>query len=429
MTALQVSEISALGTAGEEDPMELSMDFEKRLLGEEDIDIDLGLGAKSPHNQEDDYMLEDTNFMEEYDEQPDGNDDEMADEVGTPQPMVDVPEVYAESGFDDATGFDILVDDEDLVDVDETMSQSGSVANHTEQVLDSHNVSSSQLPEELEGHLFEGDDYPLFQPLGDDHDVLQPVHEALLTINNIDTDEEDLSDNAQDTNSPINLHSSSSQYADANNADLPQGSCIELLSDPDNGDESSSVVKATTEEGSSINSKDDDNHESAASDPDSTPRAQDPPTKTSEQQGLNDGDNIGSLSCDVLEHQNAVRHSRGIDLNKDLSIATGDRDRQEQHDDLAHDPKIRDPINLHPVIVVYQDNEISLFPPHEENEKHSATYFLQDESFANGSIRALLGACRMVLADSIGEHDELEVKIVPLGIDISEVRTVFCVMQ
>ncbi|MCJ1435641.1 hypothetical protein MMC27_005016 [Xylographa pallens] len=407
MTSLQVSEISAPGVAGEEDPMELSMDFEKRLLGEEDIDIDLGLGGKSPYNQEDDYMLEDTNFMEEYDGQPDGNDDEMADEVGTPQPAVDIPEIYAESGFDDATGFDVLVDDEDLVDVDETMSQSGSVANHAEQVLDSNDVSSSQLPEELEGHFFETDDYPLFQPLGD-------VQESLITTNNIDTDEEDLSYHAQETNSPINLHSSSSQYADANNAYLPQGSRIELLSGPDHGDESSSVVEVTIEEGSGIKTKDDVNHESATSDTDPSP-------KTPEHQGLNDGDNIGGLSDDVLKDRNAIRHSLDIDPAKEISIvAASDRDRQEQHDDLAQDPKVRDPINLHPVIVVYQDNEISLFPPHEETEKHSATYFLQDESVANGSIRALLGACRVVLADSIGEHDELEVKIVPLGIDISE---------
>ncbi|MCJ1379766.1 hypothetical protein MMC17_002869 [Xylographa soralifera] len=431
MTSLQASETSALGISGEEDPMELSMDFEKRFLGEEDIDIDLGLGGKSPYNQEDDYMLEDTTFMEVHsgnNGRPDGNDDEMADEVGTPQPMADAPEVYAESDFDDTTGFDILVDDEDLLDADETMSQSGIVGNHAEQDLDSHNVSSSQQPEDLEGHFFEGDDYSLFQPLEDDRDVFQPVHDALLTTNNSDADEEDLSFNAQDTKPPVNPYSSSSQNADANNSDLPQGSRIELLSGLDHRDESSSAVKATIEKDSTIKNKDEEKnsgsasgHKPARSDTDRTPRAKTSSFEAPEHQGLENNDNLGNLSHSVLEDRNAIRHSPDTDPAKDLSgIDNSDRDGKDQHDDLAYNTKNHHPINLHPVIVVYQDNEISLFPPHEETEKHSATYFLQDETIANGSIRALLGACRVVLADSIGEHDELEIKIVPLGIDISE---------
>ncbi|MCJ1284816.1 hypothetical protein MMC26_004153 [Xylographa opegraphella] len=427
MTSLQASDISALGPAGEEDPMELSMDFEKRLLDEEDIDIDLGLDGKSPFNQEDDYMLEGTNFMEDYDGQPDGNDDEMVDEVGTPQPMADAPEIYAQSGFDDATGFDILVDDEDLVDADDTMSQSGSVANHVEQDLDSHNVSSSQLPENFEQNFLESGDRPLIQPRGDDDVGFQPIHEALFTTSNLNADEEDPSHNAQDNKSPTSTYSSSNRNAEANNAELLEGH-IEFLSGPDHGDEKSSAVEAPIEEDSGDNIKDNEKrfytpseHESATSDPDRTPTPTAPFTIASELRGLNDSDDIETLSHDVLEEGNSVHQSLDTDsANDPLISVSSDHVEQEQHAGPAHDAENQDLINLHPVIVVYQDNEISLFPPHEETEKHSATYFLQDESIAKESIRALLGACRVVLADSIGEHDELEVKIVPLGIDISE---------
>lgn len=76
---------------------------------------------------------------------------------------------------------------------------------------------------------------------------------------------------------------------------------------------------------------------------------------------------------------------------------------------------------IHPVAVVYQDSEMSLFPPTDEDQEHSQTYLLHDESLASESIMNLFGACRLVLADSIEEDDELEITIGVLGLEISEV--------
>lgn len=73
----------------------------------------------------------------------------------------------------------------------------------------------------------------------------------------------------------------------------------------------------------------------------------------------------------------------------------------------------------HPVIVVYQGSEISLFPPSEQDA--SETFFLQDESLAHRSIYDLLHACRQVLGETIHEADELEINIAELGLCISEV--------
>ncbi|KAJ9638239.1 hypothetical protein H2199_006926 [Coniosporium tulheliwenetii] len=72
----------------------------------------------------------------------------------------------------------------------------------------------------------------------------------------------------------------------------------------------------------------------------------------------------------------------------------------------------------HPVIVFYQGNEISLFPPSEQDA--SETFFLQDESLAHRSIYDLLQACRQVLGETIHEEDELEINIAELGLCISE---------
>lgn len=84
-------------------------------------------------------------------------------------------------------------------------------------------------------------------------------------------------------------------------------------------------------------------------------------------------------------------------------------------------------IHVHPVVVVYQENEISLFPPvnqeedEEDEEQHSLTFFLDDEQLASGSMQNLLGAFRSVLGESINEQDELTIDIEELGLHISEV--------
>ncbi|MCJ1361894.1 hypothetical protein MMC16_000995 [Acarospora aff. strigata] len=74
--------------------------------------------------------------------------------------------------------------------------------------------------------------------------------------------------------------------------------------------------------------------------------------------------------------------------------------------------------SVHPVVVVYQDSEISLFPP--SNQSDSSTFFLHDENLASSNISDLLLACKSVLADSISEEDELELSIEELGLCISE---------
>ena len=90
------------------------------------------------------------------------------------------------------------------------------------------------------------------------------------------------------------------------------------------------------------------------------------------------------------------------------------------------DPQISDETRtslsgLHPIILMYQDNEMSLFPSTRKDTEQSQTYFLEHQSVAGESIGRLLQACRSVLANSIGEQDELELRIVELGLSIDEV--------
>lgn len=83
---------------------------------------------------------------------------------------------------------------------------------------------------------------------------------------------------------------------------------------------------------------------------------------------------------------------------------------QDQHDE-----------SLHPVKVLYQDNEISLFPPLEGDS--AETFFLHDEDVAYDSVGKLFGSLREVLMDNVAENEVLVIGVDSLGIQITEVST------
>lgn len=83
-------------------------------------------------------------------------------------------------------------------------------------------------------------------------------------------------------------------------------------------------------------------------------------------------------------------------------------DQDHQHDE-----------SLHPVKVIYQDNEISLFPPLEGDS--AETFFLHDEDLAYDTIGKLFGSLREVLLDNVAENEILVIDIDSLGIQITEV--------
>ncbi|KAH0547840.1 hypothetical protein FGG08_000098 [Glutinoglossum americanum] len=74
--------------------------------------------------------------------------------------------------------------------------------------------------------------------------------------------------------------------------------------------------------------------------------------------------------------------------------------------------------HIHPVVVIYEGSEISLFPPFKDDT--SDTFFLPDESLARANICDLFDAIRSVLAGSISEGDELNVAVGGLGLELSE---------
>ena len=93
----------------------------------------------------------------------------------------------------------------------------------------------------------------------------------------------------------------------------------------------------------------------------------------------------------------------------------GSPDEEEQ--------SIHEAVSLHPVKVLYQDNEISLFPPKEGD--FSETFFLEDESVARENLGSLFAAFRNVLGEHLGEHEILAVDVDNLNIRLLEVCDFF----
>lgn len=76
---------------------------------------------------------------------------------------------------------------------------------------------------------------------------------------------------------------------------------------------------------------------------------------------------------------------------------------------------------LHPVKIIYQENEIALFPPFEGDS--AETFFLSDEDLAYESFAQLFKALRQVLQGNVAENEVLIIDIDILGIQMTEVGT------
>ena len=125
-----------------------------------------------------------------------------------------------------------------------------------------------------------------------------------------------------------------------------------------------------------------------------------------------------------IEPQNQDQHGSPKHDEPTVDFFDGDHDTQSGpnqlsgHEEAGH-PNTNEIPNLHPVKVHYQESEICMFPPNADDT--STTFFLSDNSLALETLDKLLAACREVLADSIGEHDELVLDVASLGLHICEV--------
>lgn len=114
--------------------------------------------------------------------------------------------------------------------------------------------------------------------------------------------------------------------------------------------------------------------------------------------------------------------------NPEASEVKSSHDIAEEHAKHTETPSVHETQeqeandeSLHPVKVLYQDNEISLFPPFEGDS--AETFFLHDESVAYDSFGKLFSSLRGVLLDNVAGNEVLVIDIDTLGIQLTEVST------
>ncbi|EED21372.1 conserved glutamic acid-rich protein [Talaromyces stipitatus ATCC 10500] len=109
-----------------------------------------------------------------------------------------------------------------------------------------------------------------------------------------------------------------------------------------------------------------------------------------------------------------VENNRLNDAGETLVVVENEHDFVEQQ----HKP------HIHPVKVIYQESEISMFPPLHGDT--SETYFLANEGLAHENIDRLFKECRTILGDHASDEESLVFHIDSLGIELSEDNTHVC---
>lgn len=392
-------------TAPDED-MEIS-DYERNA---DDIDIDIDLTV-DPSHHEDENMDDDRSEHDNRDDvmlDGDGNDDEdgmMQDNMSVPDEhltdasdvgYVDIEVKEAPQEQPAAEHVDVEVQDsgqaEDYIDYDDTAAAQVQPAPQAEQPPADHSVAEqSQLP---------GSEEPSNQETN-----VQAQNAGASAF-----PEPSAPDRA-----------SVSAEAAVEDTTLVNPRIEDSVAIP-------SGAAQDTEESHASGDPVDAHPETAPAEP-----APDSPTATVPQDGTH-------LPTEISENQSQAKESphdgpeerveTGPDFAEQQTEPEQSAQQSEEALDFSHlpfDPKAdagdQSPhaaSSLHPVVVVYQGDEISLFPPHGSDTSDSF-YFLHDESLVNESIRSLLQACRQVLGETMRDEDELEIDIAELGLCVSEV--------
>ena len=113
----------------------------------------------------------------------------------------------------------------------------------------------------------------------------------------------------------------------------------------------------------------------------------------------------------------ANRLSQADQENDETIITARPFDEDEGEDITSKEPESV-PLHLHPVIIDYQGDDYSLFPP--EDPDDGTTYLLRDSALASQSLETLLSACRDLMADNLHHDDEMVIDIPTLGLHICQ---------
>ncbi len=128
---------------------------------------------------------------------------------------------------------------------------------------------------------------------------------------------------------------------------------------------------------------------------------------------------IPQATGDEIEDNTKDINSSGKDIDEAAEDTNQNTEMGERRD--SHGSLYRGSAgpHLHPVTVQYAGQDLSLFPPFDDDD--STTFLLMDASLAFEPVEKVLSACREVLgSESLGHDDEIVIDIPSLGLHICE---------
>ncbi|KAL9615155.1 MAG: hypothetical protein Q9167_000361 [Letrouitia subvulpina] len=421
----QPSTSSILGVTGSEDPMELSLDTDRRVTGDEDIEIDLDLAGDPTTGPDDDDMVE-------YDGGVMVQDQGKDIFTGTDEQMIDEPSNDVEEPLDHTAELP-SISDEDFNEVVVSVPEAdqNAIPNQSEQPVP-HKADESFLSNLQPGNQNPDDQEHQADLENDDPDI---DGHNLGSLNAEESVDQHAVDQSLATTSPEVL-----DIAPGDN--VPPTSDVEEYYDDDDGDDESKQFDLLDDTVADITGFNEPSNFSSE-----MPRIH---------QGQDENSN-GRMDSSLPEEKSQIRStitiappsipeqyaneesaardelyavtapSKGQFETIETSITNGeDLDfaqvgLEQVEENLDHDEfENQDKSDLHPVLVNYQDNEISLFPPKNDQLDDSQTYFLQDERYAWDSLHDLLNACKTILEEDIEEYEELEITFQGLDLRINQ---------
>jgi hypothetical protein len=126
---------------------------------------------------------------------------------------------------------------------------------------------------------------------------------------------------------------------------------------------------------------------------------------------------VSNSEAKVLSHEDLARSQEKV--AEDPSVAASTAQPSEVDHLITGDTEPAHHESLHPVKIIYQENEIALFPPLEGDS--AETFFLHDEEVAYESIEKLFKSLRQVLQGNVADNEVLVIDIESLGIQMTEV--------
>ncbi|KAF4171813.1 hypothetical protein CNMCM8927_002218 [Aspergillus lentulus] len=374
MTTASSLAFSNMEVPGLDDTMEMASPYQGHV---DDFDIDLDVMEDHASNADKDMTAADDypDTLQDEDIDQDGpRDADMMDDVAEPA-MVDADDQYQEA---------------------------------------SHNVEMQYgLEESHEEEMLE-DEYV------DDADAAAPEHQEVQVCDNTDkpdTEEAGPAENpvagdyAQEP--AVGAHPEAKpEHHDETGHEL-QGA---LDQHNDNADQPPDVHQPEIAGGDIINSTNETDQVDSALNPLDAGKIGSDPDHPEGADDYNEGsdEHAGQISQPVEEHGAAGDEGTEEQAAQDLSL-------QGPEQGSEHEPDTTGQVTLHPVKVYYQDNEISLFPPHEGDS--SETFFLEDENLAYEPLGKLLDSCREVLYEHVGENEILVLDIESLNLQLLEDST------